>query len=179
MTMMPTPPEPAADAAGATPELVRGEYRLSTDIACFDVDAIHAALASSYWSPGIPRDVVERALRHSLGFGLFHRDAQIGLARVVTDRATFAYLSDVYILEAHRGRGLARWMLEVILGHPALQGLRRFMLATADAHGLYARFGFRPLAAPARMMEVLRPDAYAPAARVLRDDGDEHRTSSP
>lgn len=140
------------------------DYEISTDKARFDVEAIHAFLARTYWSPGVPRTVVERAIEHSLCFGVFHDGVQVGFARAVTDRATFAYLSDVYLLEAHRGRGVARRLVAAIMAHPDLQGLRRIMLATRDAHGLYAKFGFRPLAAPDRMMEVHRPDVYgAPA----------------
>jgi GNAT superfamily N-acetyltransferase len=101
----------------------------------------------------VPRAIVERAIQHSLCFGVFHGGNQVGFARVVTDRATFAYLADVYILEAHRGRGLSRRLMQAVLGHPDLQGLRRFLLATMDAHGLYAQFGFKPLANPSRMME--------------------------
>jgi GNAT superfamily N-acetyltransferase len=139
-------------------------YSISTDTARFDIDAIHAYLARSYWSPGIPRATVERAIANSLAFGVFEGPEQVGFARVVTDRATFAYLADVYILEAHRGRGLARRLVETILAHEDLQSLRRFMLATRDAHGLYAAFGFQPLARPERLMEIHRPDVYqAPA----------------
>ena len=139
-------------------------YSISTDTTRFDIDAIHAYLARSYWSPGIPRATVERAIANSLAFGVFEGPEQVGFARVVTDRATFAYLADVYILEAHRGRGLARRLVETILAHEDLQSLRRFMLATRDAHGLYAAFGFQPLAKPERLMEIHRPDAYrAPA----------------
>ena len=139
-------------------------YDVSTDKARFDIEAIHAFLARTYWSPGVPRAVVERAIEHSLCFGVFHGDAQVGFARVVTDRATFAYLADVYLLEAHRGRGLARRLVGEILAHPELQGLRRIMLATRDAHGLYAKFGFQPLGKPERMMELHRPDVYGTAA---------------
>ena len=135
-------------------------YSISTDASRFDVDAIHAYLARSYWSPGIPRATVERAIANSLAFGVFDGPEQIGFARVVTDRATFAYLADVYILEPHRGRGLGKRLVETILAHEDLQGLRRFLLATRDAHGLYAGFGFKPLAAPDRMMEILDPQVY-------------------
>ena len=138
----------------------RGEYRITTDRRDLDVPAIHDFLARSYWSPGVPIGVVEKAIANSLCFGLFHGRDQVGLARVITDKATFAYLADVYVLEAHRGKGLSKWMLEVIRGHPDLQGLRRFMLATSDAHGLYAQFGFTPLANPSRMMEVLDAEVY-------------------
>jgi len=136
-------------------------YEISTDPTRLDLDAIHAFLSSTYWSPGIPREVVARAIAHSLCFGVYHEGAQVGFARMVTDRATFAYLADVYLLEAHRGKGLARRLVGAIMEHPELQGLRRMMLATRDAHGLYAKFGFTPLAAPDRMMERHRPNVYA------------------
>jgi GNAT superfamily N-acetyltransferase len=137
------------------------DYAISTDKHRLDLAAIHAYLTRSYWSPGIPIGIVERAISNSLCFGLYHRAEQVGFARVVTDRATFAYLADVYVLESHRGKGLSKRLLETITGHPELQGLRRFMLATKDAHGLYEQFGFKPLANPSRMMEALRPDIYA------------------
>jgi GNAT superfamily N-acetyltransferase len=126
-----------------------------------DLDAIHAYLSVSYWSPGIPRDVVARAIGGSLCFGLFDPERQVGFARVVTDRATFAYLCDVYILEGHRGRGLAAWLMEAVIAHPHLQGLRRFVLATRDAHRLYEKFGFVPLARPEIFMEINRPGIYS------------------
>lgn len=127
----------------------------------FDVEAIHAFLSGAYWSAGIPRDVVERAIAGSLCIGAFLDGAQVGFARLVTDRATFAYLADVYVLPAHRGTGISRRMLEALFAHPDVQGLRRMLLVTRDAHGLYARFGFAPLAAPDRYMEAHRPDVYA------------------
>jgi GNAT superfamily N-acetyltransferase len=138
----------------------RGEYTITTDPARLDLAAIHAYLSRSYWAEGVPLAVVERAILNSLCFGLLRGDEQVGFARVITDRATFAYLSDVYVLEEHRGKGLSKWLLEVIQGHEDLQGLRRFLLATMDAHGLYAQFGFKPLANPTRMMEVLDLDVY-------------------
>lgn len=141
-------------------------YRITTELDDMDVDAVHAFLRRSYWSPGVPRAVVERALRGALCFGLFKDGAQVGLARVITDRATFAYLSDVYVLEEHRGRGLAKWLVRVILAHPDLQGLRRFVLATKDAHGLYEKLGFSPLAHPEMFLEIFRPNAYAGAAKA-------------
>lgn len=140
--------------------MTRGDYRLSMDREEMDLAAIHAFLSRTYWSPGIPPAVLARAIANSLCFGLFLGKDQVGFARVITDRATFAYLADVYVLEAHRGKGLSRWLMEAITAHPDLQGLRRFALATRDAHGLYERFGFRPLANPAAMMEILRPDVY-------------------
>jgi GNAT superfamily N-acetyltransferase len=135
-------------------------YELTSDVSRFDVAAIHAFLSTSYWSPGIPRSVVERAIANSICFGIFHGSQQVAFARIVSDRATFAYLADVYVLEEHRGQGLARRLMEAILGHPDLQGLRRVLLATRDAHALYAKFGFKPLAKPDRIMEIYRPDAY-------------------
>ena len=142
----------------------RGDYAISTDVQRLDVPAIHAFLSRSYWSPGIPLALVQRAIDHSLCFGLFHRDEQVGFGRVVTDRASFAYLADVYVLEAHRGRGLSKWLIEVVRAHPDLQGLRRFLLATRDAHELYRQFGFKELAHPSRLMEVLDLDVYARTA---------------
>jgi GNAT superfamily N-acetyltransferase len=136
-------------------------YEISTDPARLDIDAIHAFLTQSYWSPGIPRATVARAIAHSLCFGAFWEGQQVGFARVVTDRTTFAYLCDVYVLEAHRGRGLAKQLMDRVVQHPDLQGLRRMMLATRDAHGLYARYGFKPLAAPGVMMEIHKPDVYS------------------
>jgi len=136
-------------------------YEISTDSAHLDVDAIHAFLTRSYWSPGIPRATVARAIANSLCFGVFWQGQQVGFARVVTDRTTFAYLCDVYVLEAHRGHGLAKQLMDRVMKHPDLQGLRRMMLATLDAHGLYAQFGFTALGAPDRIMEVLKPDIYS------------------
>ena len=144
-----------------TTEAQRGGYTITTDERRFDRVAIHAFLAQSYWwSAGVPIAVVERAILNSLCFGLLHEEGQVGFARVVTDKATFAYLVDVYVLEAHRGKGLSKWLLEVIQGHEDLQGLRRFLLATKDAHGLYTQFGFKELANPTRMMEILNPSVY-------------------
>ncbi len=137
-----------------------GEYEISTDRQRIDIAAVHAFLTQSYWSPGIPAGVVERAIANSLCFGVYLGALQVGFARVVTDKATFAYLADVYIVESHRGKGLSKWLMEFITGHEALQGLRRFLLATRDAHGLYAQFGFEALANPSRMMESLKPDVY-------------------
>lgn len=133
-------------------------YAITTE--AVDLDAVHAYLTESYWSPGIPKEVVARAAAGSLCFSLFCGEAQVGFARVVTDRATFAYLADVYVLEAHRGKGLSKWMMETLLGHPELQGLRRWVLMTKDAHGLYAQFGFQPLAIPERAMEIIVPGIY-------------------
>jgi N-acetylglutamate synthase-like GNAT family acetyltransferase len=138
-----------------------GDYILDTDKDKLDVDVIHPFLAQTYWSPNIPRAVVETAIAHSLCFGIYREGAQVGFARVITDKATFGYLADVFILPQHRGQGLSKWMMECILAHPDLQGLRRFMLATRDAHGLYAQFGFTPLDKPQNLMQRHRPNPYA------------------
>ena len=136
-------------------------YVISTDKARLDISAIHAYLTRSYWSPGIPKAIVEKAIAGSLCFGLFAENgSQVGFARMITDGATFAYLADVFVLEEHRGKGLGKWMVETILAHPSLQGLRRMLLATRDAHGLYAPFGFKPLATPETLMEMRRPNVY-------------------
>lgn len=135
-------------------------YSITTDPAGLDLPMITDYLAHSYWAEGIPLDVVERAVKGSLSFGVYEDARQVGFARVVTDAATFAYLADVFVLESHRGRGLARWLMEVIMSHPDLQGLRRFSLATRDAHGLYEKFGFTPLARPETHMEIVRRGIY-------------------
>ncbi len=134
-------------------ELRRGPYSISTDPARLDVGLVHRFLSEeAYWSPGVQRDLVERSIENSICFGLYHGGEQAGFARVVTDRAAVAYLADVFVLSAHRGRGLGTWLVETVLAHPDLQGLRRFFLGTADAHSLYARYGFRAVE-PGRMME--------------------------
>jgi GNAT superfamily N-acetyltransferase len=135
-------------------------YEISTDPARLDIDAMHAYLTRSYWSPGIPRDIVARAARGSLCFGVYRGGRQVGLARVVTDHATFAYLCDVYVLEEHRGKGLSKWLMREVMAHPALTGARRAMLGTRDAHGLYARHGFRAPPDDGVLMQILRPDIY-------------------
>jgi GNAT superfamily N-acetyltransferase len=141
-------------------ESSRGEYTISTDRSRIDVAAVHAFLTQTYWSPGIPESVVRRAIEGSITFGIYHGREQVGFARVITDRATYAYLSDVYVLEAHRGRGLAKWLMDVVMSHPELQGLRRLALSTRDAHALYAQFGFEVVADPERQMEIMRRDIY-------------------
>ncbi len=147
----------------------RGEYLVSDDLALIDFDVVHRVLTAIYWSVGIPRELVEKAARHSMAFGVYHapvgdggtRTEQVGYARVITDRATYAYLCDVFIVEAHRGRGLSTLMMEAILAHPELQGLRRFCLLTRDAQGLYERYGFRTHAPGATTyMEKLVRDIY-------------------
>lgn len=142
-------------------ELKRGEFTISTDAARLDLKLIHDFLTTSYWAAGVPADVVARSIEHSLSFGVYHGDRQVGFARVITDRATFAYLADVFIIEAYRGQGLAKWLVEVVVAHPDLEGLRRWMLATRDAHTLYGKVGFTGLKAPERWMECHDPDVYA------------------
>jgi len=139
-----------------------GAYEISTDPARLDVTAIHVFLTRSYWSPGIPIEVVERALRQSLCFGVYESagGAQVGLVRLISDYATFCYVCDVYVLEEHRGRGLSKAMMAMASEHPRLQGLRRWMLATHDAHGLYRQFGFVSPTHPERLMERTFPDIY-------------------
>ena len=140
------------------------EYEISTDPDRLNTDVIHNFLATeSYWSPGIPRPIMDRAIQNSLCFGVYHRDAQVGFARVVTDQATFALLADLFILEPYRGKGLAKWLMRCIIAHQDLQGLRRLLLLTSDAHSLYRGFGFKELGNPSRFMEILRQDIYQPA----------------
>jgi GNAT superfamily N-acetyltransferase len=141
-------------------EATRGDYAISTDPARLDFSVIHRFLSTCYWAEGIPMDVVRRSVAGSLNFGVYHRGAQIGFARVVTDRATFAWLGDVFILDEHRGRGVATWLIEMIIAHPELQGLRRFLLATRDAEKLYEKVGFKPLANPDRFREIHSPGLY-------------------
>jgi GNAT superfamily N-acetyltransferase len=136
-------------------------YEISTHTNRLDVGLIHCFLAEeSYWSRGVARKIVEKAIQNSLCFGVYVGAQQVGFGRVVTDKATFALLADVFILKAHRGKGLAKWLIQCIVDHDDLQGLRRLLLLTSDAHGLYAQFGFGPLGAPSRFMEVLRADIY-------------------
>lgn len=137
------------------------ELRIGTDFADVDLDVVHGFLSrDAYWCRGITRERVERAARHSLCFSALLDGAQVGFARVVTDRATFGYLADVFVLPAHRGQGISQAMMAAILAHPELQGLRRFLLATSDAHGLYAKYDFQPITRPERFMERYRPDAH-------------------
>jgi GNAT superfamily N-acetyltransferase len=135
-------------------------HEVSTETARLDIDRIHRFLVSAYWSPGIPRDVVERGIRNSLPFGLFTSSGeQVGFARAITDRATYAYLADVYVEAEHRGRGLGKFLIACVMAHPDLQGLRRWALATDDAHGLYARYGFTPPSSPHRHLFIERSPA--------------------
>jgi GNAT superfamily N-acetyltransferase len=141
-------------------EYTNGRYRITTDPEQLDLDAIHAFLSRSFWAEGIPKETVAKAVRNSLSFGLFDGADQVGFARVVTDRATYAYLCDVYVLETHRGLGLGKWLIETVMAHPELQGLRRFQLVTRDAHGLYSRHGFEAPTSPDRHMEIFRHGMY-------------------
>ncbi len=142
-------------------EYRRGDFLVSTDRARLDLDVVHGFLTNCYWAKGIPRSIVARSIDHSLCFGVYDAEGvQVGFARVVTDFATVAYLGDVFVLESHRGRGLSKWLMECITVHPALQGLRRWILLTRDAHGLYSQFGFAPVKAPERYMELHQPDVY-------------------
>jgi GNAT superfamily N-acetyltransferase len=138
----------------------RDGFTISTDPSRLDRETIHEFLAGSYWAKAIPREIVDRSIEGALCFGLYENARQIGFARVITDFATFAYLADVFVLESHRGRGLAAWLMESILAHPMLQGLRRWMLVTRDAHPLYRKVGFTALAHPERVMEMTFPGIY-------------------
>lgn len=137
-------------------------YDVSSDPARLDVALIHGWLSEqSYWAKGIPRDIVERAIANSINFAVYHQaEGQVAYARVITDKATFAYLADVFVLEEHRGKGLSKRLMQAVVDHPDLQGLRRWLLATWDAHGLYKQFGFTPLPRPDRIMERVDPDIY-------------------
>ena len=140
---------------------MRGHYTISTDRSRIDAGVVHAFVTRSYWGSGVSREIVERSIEHSLNFGLYHGDEQVGFARVITDYATMAYVADVFVLEAHRGRKLSVWLMETIRAHPELQGLRVWRLATKDAHTLYEKVGFTALGHPERMMEIIDPLVYA------------------
>ncbi len=135
----------------------RDTYSVSDEPERLQLEVIVDCLARAYWSNQRPRAVIERSLKHSLCFGVYENETQIGFARVVTDHATFAYLADVFILESHQGHGLGKWLVQTILEHPDLQGLRRWILATRDAHGLYAQYGFTTLENPDRYMTKFDP----------------------
>jgi GNAT superfamily N-acetyltransferase len=139
----------------------RANFEITTDQARLDLDKIHAFLAlQSNWAKDITRPTVEKSVRNSLCFGLFHGRAQVGFARVISDRATIAYLGDVFVLPEYRGRGLAKWLMDCVISHPDLQNLRRWILVTDDAHGLYRKYGFTPLASPESFMELHNPEVY-------------------
>ncbi len=138
----------------------RGDCLITTDPARVDLAVVHGFLSASYWARDIPVEVVRRSIEHSLNFSIYEGGRQVGFCRVVTDYATFGYLGDVFVLESHRGRGLSKWLMEVVLAHPDLQGFRRWVLLTRDAHGLYRQFGFTAIASPDRYMERWTPEAY-------------------
>jgi GNAT superfamily N-acetyltransferase len=138
----------------------RDGFTVSTDPARLDMAATAAFLAGSYWAPEIPESVVRRSVANSIAFGLHDGERQVGFARVVTDRATFAWVGDVFVIEEYRGRGLSLWLMRCVLAHPDLQGLRRWMLASTTARGLYERLGFSPLGHPERFLEIADPDVY-------------------
>jgi GNAT superfamily N-acetyltransferase len=139
----------------------RGDLVISTDRARLDLDVIHGFLTNCYWAKGIPREVVARSIENSLCFGIYDGSGrQVGFARVISDFATIAYLGDVFVLESHRGQGLGKWLMQCIMQHPAVQGLRRWILLTRDAHGLYSQVGFTPISAPEVYMELHQPNVY-------------------
>ena len=136
-------------------------YSISSNPKEMDLSVIHGYLSSSYWAKGIPLQVMEKAINNSLCFGVFtNAGEQVGFARMITDYATSAYLADVFVLEKHRGKGISKWLVKTIIEYPDLQGLRRMLLATSDAHGLYQQFGFTPLNSPELFMELHQPDVY-------------------
>ena len=134
----------------------KGDFTISSDKTRLDLDVIHGFLSTSYWAAGRSAETIRRSIEHSIPFGVYKDDRQVGFARVITDYATFAWIADVFILDSFRGQGLGKWMMEVILSDPQLQGFRRWVLATKDAQELYRRFGFNELKIPERWME--RPD---------------------
>ena len=138
----------------------RDAYVISNDPSRLQLDVIHGYLTRSYWAEGIPRDLVARSIRESIPYGVYRASHQVGFGRVISDVSTFAYLADVFVLESHRGRGLASWLMECILATPELQGLRRWMLITRDAHALYRKAGFSAPARPENVMERVRPHRY-------------------
>jgi N-acetylglutamate synthase-like GNAT family acetyltransferase len=140
--------------------ITKDNYSISTDKTKLDIKTIHEFLSHSYWAENIPVDTVQRSIEGSLCFGVFDGEKQIGFARMITDKATFAYLADVFIIDAYRGRGLSKWLMEVIMTYSKLQGLRRIMLATRDAHDLYKQYGFSSLTNTDRWMQIHNPDIY-------------------
>lgn len=136
------------------------KYELSDDRNRIDGDFVYRELSNSYWAEAIPRALTDKSIANSLCFGVYSNGTQVAFARVISDFATFAYLCDVIVTDAHRGAGIGKWMMEAIMEHPDLQNLRRFMLATLDAHTLYTRFGFQPPKHPDRLLEIVRPGIY-------------------
>ena len=137
-------------------------FNIRTNIDDMDFDTVYQFLSQSYWAKGIPRTTLRKAMMNSFCFGVFdEQKKQVGLARLITDKATFAYLADVFILESHRGMGLSKWLVEIIVKHPELQGLRRMVLATKDAHGLYSQYGFKSIENPEMLMQIWQPNIYS------------------
>ena len=153
MTLALTRPEPVQ-------EYHRGKFVISTARERLDMDAIHGFLTECYWARGVPREVVARSIENSMCFGVYSDGKQVGFARVISDYVTYAYIGDVFVLEPYRGHGLGKWLMQCIMQHPRLQGLRRWSLVTADAHGLYTQFGFTPLKAPEKYMELHDAEVY-------------------
>jgi GNAT superfamily N-acetyltransferase len=145
-------------------ELRDGDILVTTDPSRLDVGTVHGFLTGSYWARGIPREVVERSIRHSICFGAFEGTPQVGFARVISDRATFAYVADVFVLPSHRGRGVGKRLMACIASHPELQNLRLWTLFTRDAHGLYRQYGFGAAWYPDRLMERRQARPYPVAA---------------
>ncbi|WP_122047260.1 GNAT family N-acetyltransferase [Vibrio atlanticus] len=136
-------------------------FRISTNNDELDLNVIHQFVSTSYWAQGIPKSTLEKAVLNSFCFGVFESSgSQVGFARLITDKATFAYLADVFILESHRGLGLSKWLVKTVVEHPDLQGLRRMVLATRDAHGLYSQYGFKPIENPEILMQIWHPNIY-------------------
>lgn len=144
----------------AVQEWTNGTFTVTCDPARLNRALVADFLASTYWARGIPAALVEKSIDHSLCFALLDGDQQVGFARVISDHATIAYLGDVFILPEYRGRGLSKWLMQCVTSHPELQGLRRWMLVTSDAHGLYEQFGFTPLKSPVNFMERHTPNPY-------------------
>lgn len=138
----------------------KGDYLISTDRSKIDLNSVHDFLTHSYWAENISKTIVQKSIDNSLCFAVYHRQDIVGFARVISDFATFAYLADVFILPVQRGNGLSKLLMQVIIDHPDLQGLRRFILATKDAHGLYGQFGFKPFDKPERWMQKHDPGVY-------------------
>ena len=141
-------------------DFIKDKFYISTEKEKMDIDLIHSFLTRSYWAEGISKEIIRRSIEGALCFGVFENEKQVGFARMITDRATFAYLADVFIIDEYRGLGLSKWLMEVIMSYPDLQGLRRMMLATRDAHELYKKFGFTQLNNVDRWMHIHYPDVY-------------------
>jgi GNAT superfamily N-acetyltransferase len=148
-------------------EYRRDDFLISTDPTRLDLDVIYDFLTNCYWAKGIPREVVVRSIEHALCFGIYESGGQVGFARVISDFATIAYVGDVFVVESHRGRGLGKWLMECIVQHPGLQNLRRWILTTRDAQGLYSQFGFTPVKAPERFMERHQANIYEKPRKTI------------